>query len=399
MTASLRPVTIDGVTPTVLIADDDGISRKLLRRLLEQDGYAVRAAANGVEALELFAEEDIDIVLLDIVMPGLDGISVLERLKATPGANHVPVIMISAVDETESVVRCIEIGADDYLPKPFNPVILRARINAGLAKKRLRDLERTRVHDVFCRFLPEHVVDDVLERTEDDLRLGGVLTVGTVMFTDLRGFTAFSENRSPELVIDALNRYFDETSDAILEHGGTLVAYRGDGFLAAFGAPIEVEDHADLALATARNMVDVRLPRFNEWLRSNGLGEGVAHGCRPQQRAVHVRERRLAPAARVHRARGHRQHRLAHREPDEDARRPDPPLRVDACGAPASAGRSPPRRGGRSARAAVGSRVVDSRRRDAPIQSAITPQSTNTRSAGDRSNESQGRSAGAAVTD
>ena len=263
---------------TVLIADDDGISRKLLRRLLEQDGFTVRAAADGEEALEVFAEEAVDIVLLDIVMPGLDGISVLERLKATPGASHVPVIMISAVDETESVVRCIEIGADDYLPKPFNPVILRARMNAGLAKKRLRDLERARVHDVFCRFLPDHVVDDVLERTDDDLRLGGVSTVGTVMFTDLRGFTSFSEKRTPELVIDALNRYFDETSDAILEHGGTLVAYRGDGFLAAFGAPIEVDDHADRALATARDMVDVRLPRFNEWLRSNGFGEDVRMG-------------------------------------------------------------------------------------------------------------------------
>jgi adenylate cyclase len=266
------------VAPTVLIADDDGVSRKLLRRLLEQEGYEVSAAADGAEALDLFSKEAIDLVLLDIVMPGLDGITVLERLKATPGANHVPVIMISAVDETESIVRCIEIGADDYLPKPFNPVILRARMNAGLAKKRLRDLERTRVHDVFCRFLPEHVVDDVLARTDDDLRLGGVRTVGTVMFTDLRGFTAFAEDRSPELVIDALNRYFDETSDAILEQGGTLVAYRGDGFLAAFGAPIETEDHADRALATARDMIDVRLPRFNEWLRSNGLGEGVRMG-------------------------------------------------------------------------------------------------------------------------
>jgi len=266
------------VAATVLIADDDAISRKLLRRLLEQDGYAVRAAADGVEALELFAEESIDLVLLDIVMPGLDGISVLERLKATPGADHVPVIMISAVDETESVVRCIEIGADDYLPKPFNPVILRARINAGLTKKRLHDLERARDHDVFSRFLPEHVVAEVLERTDDDLRIGGVSTVGTVMFTDLRGFTAFSENRAPELVIDALNRYFDETSDTILEHGGTLVAYRGDGFLAAFGAPIEVEDHADRALATARDMVEVRLPRFNDWLRSNGFDEEVRMG-------------------------------------------------------------------------------------------------------------------------
>jgi class 3 adenylate cyclase len=266
------------MSPTILIADDDGINRKLLRRLLEQDGHDVLAAADGSEALALFGAGDVDVVLLDIVMPGLDGISVLEQLKATPGANHVPVIMISAVDETQSVVRCIEIGADDYLPKPFNPVILRARINAGLTKKRLHDLERARVHDVFCRFLPDHVVDDVLARTDDDLRLGGVSTVGTVMFTDLRGFTAFTEKRAPELVIRALNRYFDETSDAILEHGGTLVAYRGDGFLAAFGAPIEVEDHADRALATARDMVEVRLPRFNDWLRGNGFGEDVRMG-------------------------------------------------------------------------------------------------------------------------
>jgi len=263
---------------TILIADDDGVSRKLLRRLLERDGHEVRAAANGSEALELFSADEIDIVLLDVVMPELDGITVLERLKATPGANHVPVIMISAVDETDSVVRCIEIGADDYLAKPFNSVILRARINAGLVKKQLHELERRRVRDTFSRFMPEHVVDDVLERTDGDLRLGGVRTVGTVMFTDLRGFTTFSENRAPELVIEALNHYFDETSDAILEHGGTLVAYRGDGFLAAFGAPIEMDDHADRALATAREMVGVRLPRFNAWLRSNGLGEEIRMG-------------------------------------------------------------------------------------------------------------------------
>jgi adenylate cyclase len=96
--------------------------------------------------------------------------------------------------------------------------------------------------------------------------------------TDLRGFTAFSEVRPPELVIDALNKYFDETSDSIVEHGGTLVAYRGDGFLAVFGAPIEFDDHADRALATARDIVDVRLPRFNEWLRGEGVGEEIRLG-------------------------------------------------------------------------------------------------------------------------
>jgi class 3 adenylate cyclase len=266
------------VPGTILIADDDKVGRKLLQRLLEAEGHSVRAAASGREALELFAAEPCDVVLLDILMPELDGIATLEQLKATPGAEYVPVVMISAIDDVESVVRCIEIGADDYLTKPFNPVLLRARITAGLTKKRLHDLERERVHDVFSRFLPEHVVDDVLERTDDDLRLGGIRTVGTVMFTDLRGFTSFTERRSPELVIAALNRYFDETSDAILEHGGTLVAYRGDGFLAVFGAPIEIEDHADRALATAREMVEVRLPRFNDWLHENGFGEEVAMG-------------------------------------------------------------------------------------------------------------------------
>jgi adenylate cyclase len=266
------------MTASILIADDDSISRKVLRRLLEQDGHDVRAASDGHEALELFAEEACDVVLLDILMPGLDGISVLERLKGTSAGEHVPVIMISAIDDTASVVRCIEIGADDYLTKPFNPVMLRARINAGLSKKRLHDLERARVHDVFSRFLPEHVVADVLASADDDVRLGGVSKVGTVMFTDLRGFTAFAEGKPPELVIAALNHYFDEASDAILEHGGTLVSYTGDGFLAVFGAPMEGDDHADCALETARELVDVRLRRFNHWLRANGLGDGIRMG-------------------------------------------------------------------------------------------------------------------------
>jgi class 3 adenylate cyclase len=263
---------------SILIADDDPIARKLLTRLLETDGHSVRAAADGTEALELFTAEMPDVVLLDIVMPGLDGISVLRTLKAHPDAAHIPVIMISAVEELESVVSCIEAGADDYLPKPYNAVILRARINAGLAKKRLHDVQRAHLRDVFSRFLPEHVVDGVLARDAGDLRLGGARTVGTVMFTDLRGFTSFSESRPPEVVIDVLNGYFDATSDVIFEHGGTLVAYRGDGFLAVFGAPIEYDDHADRALATALAIVNVKLPRFNAWLREQGIGDELQMG-------------------------------------------------------------------------------------------------------------------------
>ena len=176
----------------VLIVDDDRINRTLLTRGVEQAGHFVRTAENGRDALALLGEEPYDVVLLDIVMPELDGVSVLEQIKSDPHLQHVPVIMISAVDEIDSVVRCIEMGAEDYLPKPFDPVLLRARINAGLARKRLHDLEQERVRSVFSRFVPEHVVEDVLERTDDDLRLGGSRDVGTVMFTDIRGFTAFS---------------------------------------------------------------------------------------------------------------------------------------------------------------------------------------------------------------
>ena len=131
--------------------------------------------------------------------------------------------------------------------------------------------ERQRTRDVFARFVPEGVVDQVLARADDDLRLGGVQVEGTVMFTDLRGFTTFSEQRTAEQVIDILNTYLSEMSAAILDHGGTLVSYLGDGILAVFGAPIEQPDHAERALAASREMLTERLPRFNEWLREQGL--------------------------------------------------------------------------------------------------------------------------------
>ncbi|HEX4307928.1 MAG TPA: adenylate/guanylate cyclase domain-containing protein [Solirubrobacterales bacterium] len=139
--------------------------------------------------------------------------------------------------------------------------------------------ERQRVHDTFARFVPEAVVADVLARVdEEDLRFGGVRRECTVLFSDLRGFTSFAEELEPERVIEVLNHYLEEMSDAIMDQGGTLVAYMGDGIMAVFGAPIEQDDHADRALAAAREMLRVRLPRFNEWLVGEGLGEGFAMG-------------------------------------------------------------------------------------------------------------------------
>jgi adenylate cyclase len=276
--AEAESMSVDVPAGRVLVVDDDPLNRMLLTRSLEQEGHRVGSVAGGQEALEILRQKPFDVVLLDIVMPELDGFSVLEQLKRDPVLQHVPVIMISAVDEIDTVVRCIEMGAEDYLPKPFNPVLLRARINAALAKKRLHEVERERVREVFSRFVPEHVVDDVLERTDEDLRLGGSRGVGTVMFTDIREFTAFTERTPPDRVIDLLNEYFGEMIDAIFHHGGTLVGYLGDGLLAVFGAPIPLDDHADRALAAAREMLAVRLPRFNRRVRERTLGNGFEMG-------------------------------------------------------------------------------------------------------------------------
>ena len=128
-------------TGAMLVVDDDLLNRTLLAMGLKAEGYCVEMAEDGRAALELLRAQPFDVVLLDLLMPEMDGYQVLEHMKADPQLRHLPVIIISALDKLDNVVRCIEMGATDYLPKPFDPVLLRARINASLASKRLRDLE------------------------------------------------------------------------------------------------------------------------------------------------------------------------------------------------------------------------------------------------------------------
>ncbi|HEV3319601.1 MAG TPA: adenylate/guanylate cyclase domain-containing protein [Solirubrobacteraceae bacterium] len=139
-------------------------------------------------------------------------------------------------------------------------------------------IERERVHDLFSRFVPADVVDQVVASAGEDLRLRGVELDCTVLFSDLRGFTSFSESQSPEHVIEVVNHYLNEMTEAIMAAGGTLIAYMGDGIMAAFGAPLAQEDHADRALRAAREMIGVRLARFNGWLAEEGHGESFAMG-------------------------------------------------------------------------------------------------------------------------
>lgn len=265
-------------TGHVLVVDDDALNRRLLTATLAREGYRTSSANDGTQALEALREDPPDVILLDIVMPGIDGFAVLEEIKADESLRHLPVIMISGVDDTESVVRCLEMGADDFLPKPFDPAILRARINAGLDRKALRELERDRVRGIFTRFLPEPLVDEVLARTDGDARIHPELLTATVLFTDLRGFTTFAEGRPVEEVVDTLNTYLTLMTNAILDHGGTLVDYMGDGIMAAFGAPVPNDQHADLALAAARAMAGEELATFNAWLSGAGVEEDFRMG-------------------------------------------------------------------------------------------------------------------------
>ena len=268
----------------VLIVDDDPLNRRLLTNSLQLQGHRTAMAVDGASALRALADEEPDVVLLDIVMPGIDGIQVLEHIKEDPALAHLPVIVISGVDDADSVIRCIEKGAEDFLPKPFDAAILRARVNAGLARKSLHDLERERVRSVFGRFLPEPVVDEMLARTDGEATIAPEHLTASVLFADLRSFTTFAEERPVDEVIETLNRYVGRMADAVLDNGGTLIDVMGDGIMAVFGAPIPSDDHADLALDAARAMLGDHLPALNAWLRTRGwdrpfhMGVGVHSG-------------------------------------------------------------------------------------------------------------------------
>ena len=174
----------------VLVVDDDALNRRLLTATLAREGLRTTSATDGAEALAAIHEDPPDVVLLDIEMPGIDGFEVLARIKGDEAIRHLPVIMISGLGDTESMVRCLEIGADDFLPKPFDLAILRARVNAGLDRKALHDL-RAGARPGLLRPLPPRADGRRGARKDrGDARISPELLTATVLFGDLRGFTA-----------------------------------------------------------------------------------------------------------------------------------------------------------------------------------------------------------------
>lgn len=300
---SLRELAQDSAAVTgsesgsILVVDDNEINRDLLSRYLERQGHTVQVADNGHQALEMIATGGFDLVLLDILMPELNGYQVLQHLKQSETWRDLPVIMISALDEMDSAVRCIELGAEDYLPKPFNPVLLRARVQACLEKKRLRDLKvaqqqkllelnaalelRNRfIRQTFGSYLSDEIVDVILKK--GGLKIEGEKRRATILLADLRGFTSLSERLPAEDVVAMLNIYLETMIKIIQKYQGTIDEFIGDGILVIFGAPILRPDDPQRAVACAVEM-QLAMASVNDRNRLAGypevaLGIGINTG-------------------------------------------------------------------------------------------------------------------------
>ena len=278
---------------SILVAEDDAVARATLAKGLEQEGHRVTTAMDGRQALELLRTDAFDAVLLDILMPEVDGFGVLAQMKADPLLLHLPVIVITSIDDVASAVRCIEMGADDYLTKPFDLVLLRARLNAGLTKKRLHDLAKSHLEEVtglngrlearieeqmaelvrtgeLRRFLPPQVAEGLLagHLGSDGLERRKV----TILFSDMVGFTDLSDSLDPEELAEVLDEYLREMTAVLISYGGTLDNYIGDGIMAVFGAPnrMDEEEQAWAAVQAALAMQD-RSRQLAARIRSRGI--------------------------------------------------------------------------------------------------------------------------------
>ena len=288
----------------LLVVDDDEGNRYTLDRRLTREGYTnLTMATDGRQALELLRARKFDLMLLDIMMPEMNGYQVLEHLKASPDLRDLPVIMISAVGELTSVVRCIELGAEDYLPKPFDATLLRARVAASLEKKALRDEVRSQAAQLaeWNRTLEGRVQEQVsqLDRlgrlksffspqlAETIVNGGGEDLLKThrrevvVAFLDMRGFTAFTDRSEPEEVMSVLSEYHRAMGQLIMLHEGTLEHFAGDGIMIVFNDPIPLPSPIANAMKMALTMQEHFVPLREGWKKRGydlDLGIGIAQG-------------------------------------------------------------------------------------------------------------------------
>jgi class 3 adenylate cyclase len=297
--------------PALLVVDDNEDNRYTLSLQLNAQGYHnIAIATNGQEALSVLHSKPFDLVLLDIMMPELNGYEVLERMRSSPELRNIPVIMISAIGELDSVVRCIELGAEDYLPKPFEPTLLRARVYASLERKRLHDQVVAQAAELASQAAELATWNKTLEQRVAD-QLGEIERMGklrrflspqiadlivasgmekqlqshrreiTVLFCDLRGFTSFSETSDPEDVMMLLRDYHAAIGQIIIKYGATLEHFAGDGVMLIFNDPFPIDKPELQAVRMALEMRDAIGTLTEKWRRLGhdiGFGIGISNG-------------------------------------------------------------------------------------------------------------------------
>lgn len=268
-------------TDTLLIVDDNAMNRDMLARRLEREGYQTEVAQDGQQALNKIVERPFDLVLLDIMMPVLDGMTVLRMLRKTYSVCELPVIMVTAKDESAQVVTALERGANDYVTKPLDFPVALARIQTHLALKRASDqikalasqleVRNELIRNMFGRYVASEVVENLLNHPEA-LELGGELRRVSMLMADLRGFTLLTQQLEPKQVVSLLNNYLGRMIEVINAHQGTVDELMGDGILAFFGAPLACERHAEQAIACALDM-QMAIQEVNALNSAGGLPE------------------------------------------------------------------------------------------------------------------------------
>ena len=284
-TVPLAPVPRPPVAPLdpaavrLLVVDDNELNRDMLSRRLGSRGFTVEVSEDGERALARLEQQAFDLVLLDVMMPGLSGIDVLKRVRERTSESDLPVIMATARDTTEDVVEALRLGANDYVTKPLDFPVVLARIETHLALRRQKqeirrlaenlELRNRFIRSLFGRYISDEVVSGLLASPEGPT-LGGEQRKVTLLMSDLRGFTPLTEGLAPEQVLRLLNSYLGAMADVILAHQGTIDEFVGDAILAIFGAPLHRPDDARRAVACAVEMQGA-LSDLNRRNQADGL--------------------------------------------------------------------------------------------------------------------------------
>lgn len=269
---------------SILVVDDNADNVQLLLDIFASMNLDVVSAFNGADALHSVAARHPDLIILDVNMPGMSGFEVCEKLKSSSDTAHIPILMLTALEDVDHRVEGLKLGADDYLIKPFNPRELMERVRTRLRLKsetdQLRHMQEI-VRSTFERYVSSSVVEQLL-RDPSRIKLGGTLQEITVLFADLEGFTGISEKTAPAELLHVLNQYHTMIVSVICDQGGTIDKFIGDGVMALFNTPLEQPDHALRAVRAAwriRSMLNTFHQQFDPLFRMKinfGIHSGMA---------------------------------------------------------------------------------------------------------------------------